>query len=90
MTSYFAEKTSFDDLPEFIELFEVGYMSEYKETGKMPPTVRYVPERTCTVVARYEARHPREIGNEQVKLSCGHYTSRHDMFCPRCGARVVD
>lgn len=49
----------------------------------------YVPERTCHVVARYEARSRAEIGRERVKLSCGHVAERHSNYCAECGARVI-
>jgi len=51
--------------------------------------VKYVPERTCHVVARYEARSRAEIGRERVKLSCGHVAERHSNYCAECGARVI-
>ena len=47
------------------------------------------PERTCHVVARYEARSRSEIGRERIELSCGHIVERHSKFCHNCGAKVV-
>lgn len=48
------------------------------------------PERTCHVVARYEAMSRSEIGRERIELSCGHIVERHSKFCPKCGAKVVE
>ena len=50
----------------------------------------FVPERTCHIVAWYEAMSRAEIGRESVKLSCGHIVERHAKFCKECGARVVE
>lgn len=49
---------------------------------------RYERVRECNVIKLFSARFPHEFGNEVVELSCGHLTSRHDSFCPKCGARV--
>lgn len=46
-------------------------------------------ERTCRIVARYEAKSIAEIGRERVKLSCGHIVERHSKFCSQCGAKVM-
>lgn len=50
----------------------------------------YVPERTCRIIARYEARTREGIGRESVELSCGHMVERHSKFCSQCGSKVVD
>lgn len=49
----------------------------------------YIPHPgTCEVVHMLAARNKYERGRETVELSCGHYATRHDAYCPKCGRWV--